>query len=50
VNLARGLLGRTVVTIFAGGGELQLMRLGRSRPIEDFVKEVGRHLPAPAVR
>lgn len=48
VQIGRGLLGRTVVTVFAGGGELELVRLGRSRPIEDFVKEVGRHLPAPA--
>jgi hypothetical protein len=48
VNLARGVLGRTVVTVHAGGGELELVRLGRSRPIEAFVKEVGRHLPAPA--
>jgi hypothetical protein len=48
LQLGRGLLGRTVVTVFAGGGELELVRLGRSRPIEDFVKEVGRHLPAPA--
>lgn len=47
VNLVRGVLGRTVVSIFAGGGELELVRVGRSRPIEAFVKEVGRHLPAP---
>lgn len=50
VNLARGLIGRTVVTIFAGGGAIDLTRTGRSRPIEDFVKEVGRHLPGPAGR
>ena len=49
LQLGRGLLGRTVVTVFAGGGELELVRLGRSRPIEDFVKEVGRHLPAPVL-
>jgi hypothetical protein len=41
-------LGRTVVTVFAGGGELELVRIGRSRAIEEFVREVGRHLPAPA--
>jgi hypothetical protein len=51
VNLVRGLLGRTIVSVYAGGGELELVRLGRSRPIEAFVQEVGRHLPAPtAVR
>jgi hypothetical protein len=48
INLVRGVLGRTVVSIFAGGGELELVRVGRSRPIEAFVKEVGRNLPAPA--
>lgn len=47
-NFIRGVLGRTVVTVFAGGGELELVRVGRSRSIEAFVKEVGRHLPAPA--
>ncbi len=50
LNLGRGVYGRTVVTIFAGGGEVQLVRAGRNRPIEDFVKEVGRQLPAPAGR
>jgi hypothetical protein len=49
-HLVRGVLGRTVVTVYAGGGELELVRAGRSRPIEEFVKEVGRHLPAPASR
>lgn len=49
-NLVRGVLGRTVVTVFAGGGELELVRLGRSRPIEEFVREVGRQLPAPGGR
>ena len=29
---------------------VELVRAGRSRPIEEFVKEVGRHLPAPASR
>ncbi len=50
INLGRGVYGRTVVTIFAGGGEVQLVRAGRNRPIEDFVKEVGRNLPGPAGR
>lgn len=49
-NLGRGLLGRTVVTVFAGGGELELVRAGRSRPIEEFIREVGRQLPAPGGR
>ncbi len=48
IHLVRGVLGRTVVTVHAGGGELELVRVGRSPAIEEFVKEVGRHLPAPA--
>jgi hypothetical protein len=50
LNLGRGVYGRTVVTVFAGGGEVQLVRAGRNRPIEDFIKEVGRNLPGPAGR
>ena len=50
LNLGRGVYGRTVVTIFAGGGEVQLVRAGRNRPIEEFVREVGRNLPGPAGR
>jgi hypothetical protein len=50
VNLVRGIVGRTVVTVFAGGGELEMVRFGRNRRIEEFVKEVGRNLPGPAAR
>jgi hypothetical protein len=36
------------VTIAAGGAEVAFSRRGSSRPLQDFVAEVGRQLPGPA--
>jgi hypothetical protein len=50
VGIARivlGVIGRTVVTIAAGGAEVAFARRGNSRPLHDFVAEVGRQLPGP---
>lgn len=48
VRIAMGILGRTVVSVSAGSSELELVRRGRNAVLEDFVKEVGRNLPASA--
>jgi hypothetical protein len=50
VGVARivlGAIGRTVMTVGAGGLEVEFARRGNSRPLQDFVAEVGRRLPAP---
>jgi hypothetical protein len=46
-RIAIGVLGRTVVTIFAGGGEFAFDRIGRRRELTEFAREVGKHLPGP---
>jgi len=43
-----GAIGRTVVTVAAGGAEVEFAKRGNSRPLQDFVTEVGRQLPGPA--
>ncbi len=51
VGLARivlGAIGRTVVTVGAGGIEADFTKRGNSRALQDFVAEVGRRLPGPA--
>jgi hypothetical protein len=51
IGLARiglGAIGRTVVTVAGGGAEVEFSRRGNSRPLQDFVAEVGRQLPGPA--
>ena len=47
-KIALGIIGRTVVTIATGGGEVAFSKRGRDRSLGDFIAEVGRHLPAPA--
>ncbi len=44
-RIALGVLGRTLVTIFAGGGEFEFYRRGQRRELADFAREVGKHLP-----
>lgn len=46
-RIALGVVGRTVVTIYAGGGEFELARRGRRPALEEFAREVGQHLPVP---
>jgi hypothetical protein len=46
-RIALGALGRTLVTIFAGGGEFEFYRRGWRRELADFASEVGKHLPGP---
>jgi hypothetical protein len=46
-KIAIGIIGRTVVTLTAGGGEVALSRRGRDQLLHDFIAEVGRHLPGP---
>jgi hypothetical protein len=48
MRIALGILGRTVISVGAGGSEFELMRRGRNALLEDFVKEVGRNLPVAA--
>jgi hypothetical protein len=51
VGLARaglGAFGRTVVSVFAGGGEAEFAKRGRDRGVEEFAKEVGRALAVGA--
>jgi hypothetical protein len=50
VRAAIGVLGRTTVSVHAGGGELEYSRRGRDRALEAFVREVGHILPPPAPR
>jgi len=47
VKIALGVIGRTVVTLTAGGGEVALAKRGRDQLLHDFIAEVGRHLPGP---
>jgi hypothetical protein len=47
LGLARivlGAIGRTVLTIFAGSGEFEFYRRGRSDELAGFAREVGKHL------
>jgi hypothetical protein len=47
LGLARivlGAIGRTVMTIFAGSGEFEFYRRGRSDELAGFAREVGKHL------
>lgn len=46
-RIALGVIGRTVVTVAAGGAELEFSRRGNSAPLHDFVVEIGRQLPGP---
>jgi hypothetical protein len=46
-KIALGIIGRTVVTLTAGGGEVAFAKRGRDRLLHDFIAEVGRHLPGP---
>lgn len=46
-RIALGAFGRTVVTIFAGGGEFEFHRRGRRRDLAEFAREIGKHLPGP---
>jgi hypothetical protein len=46
-RIALGVIGRTVVTVAAGGAELEFSRRGNSVPLHDFVAEIGRQLPGP---
>ena len=46
-RIALGAVGRTVVTIFAGSGEFEFHRRGRSRELADFAREIGKQLPVP---
>jgi hypothetical protein len=46
-KIALGGIGRTVVTVAAGGAEVEFDRRGNSRPLHEFVAEVGRQLPGP---
>jgi hypothetical protein len=47
VRIAFGAFGRTVVTIYAGGGEFELAQRGRRPALEEFAREVGQRLPVP---
>jgi hypothetical protein len=44
-RIVLAVVGRTVVTIAAGGAEVAFTRRGHSRALHDFVAEVGRQLP-----
>jgi hypothetical protein len=44
-KIALGVLGRTVVTVAASGGEIEFAKRGRDRSLHDFIAEVGRALP-----
>jgi hypothetical protein len=46
-KIVLGAIGRTVVTVAAGGAEVEFSKRGSSRPLQDFVAEVGRQLPGP---
>jgi hypothetical protein len=47
-RIVLGAIGRTVVTVAAGGAEVEFSKRGNSRPLQEFVAEVGRQLPGPA--
>jgi uncharacterized ion transporter superfamily protein YfcC len=42
-----GAIGRTVVTVAAGGAEVEFSQRGSRQPLHEFVAEVGRQLPGP---
>jgi hypothetical protein len=44
-KIALGILGRTVVTLAASGGEVDFAKRGHDRALHDFIAEVGRQLP-----
>jgi hypothetical protein len=44
-KIALGIIGRTVVTLAASGGEVEFAKLGRDRALHEFIAEVGRALP-----
>ena len=44
-KVALGILGRTVVTLAASGGEIEFAKRGHDRALHDFIAEVGRQLP-----
>jgi hypothetical protein len=46
-RIALGIVGRTVVTVTAGGAEVEFSKRGNSAPLHDFVGELGRQLPGP---
>jgi hypothetical protein len=46
-KIALGVVGRTVVTVAAGGAEVEFAKRGNSRPLHEFAAEVGRQLPGP---
>lgn len=46
-RIVLGAIGRTVVTVAAGGAEVEFSKRGNSRALQDFVAEVGRQLPGP---
>jgi hypothetical protein len=46
-KIVLGAIGRTVVTVAAGGAEVEFSQRGNRRPLQAFVAEVGRQLPGP---
>ena len=44
-RIALGAMGRTVLSIFAGGSEFEFYRRGRRRELVDLATEIGKHLP-----
>jgi len=44
-KIALGIIGRTIVTLAASGGEVEFAKLGRDRALHEFIAEVGRALP-----
>jgi len=44
-HIVLGAMGRTVLTIFAGGSEFEFYRRGRRRELMDLATEIGKHLP-----
>lgn len=47
VQIALGVIGRTVVTVAAGGAEIELEQRGDRAPLRAFAAEIGRQLPPP---
>ena len=43
-HIVLGAIGRTAVTIFAGSGEFEFYRRGRSSELAGFAQEIGKHL------
>jgi len=44
-KIALGVIGRTVVTLAASGGEVEFAKRGHDRALHEFIAEVGRALP-----